>query len=161
MIKRFFFFCAFADHDFLIQPTVFAEHTAVSSSTHQCPYMAYYGLVHSSSSNSIGSVSDGSNFSNRWGAPSGPCEMPTSYTFGAMNPQHLDWEHYNSRFLANGSHLSASDQPSTSSLTTRSFRVNSDVPRSGLFVHPSVASHRCVESLSFTSQFVFVFLSGS
>ncbi|XP_057550767.1 E3 ubiquitin-protein ligase IPI1-like isoform X2 [Amaranthus tricolor] len=128
-------------HDFLVQPAVFAEHTAVSSSTHQCPYMAYYGPVHSSSSNSVGSVSDGSNFSNRWGAPSGPSEMPTSYTFGATDPHHHGWEHHNLRFLANGSRLSASDQPSTPSLTTRSSRVNSDVQRSGLFVHPSVASH--------------------
>lgn len=136
--------CAFADHDFLGQQAVFAEHTAVSSSTHQCPYVAYYGPVHSSSSNSVGSVSDGSNFSNRWGGPSGPSEIPSSYTFAAMDPHYHGWEHHSVSFSANGNRLGGSDQPPVPYLTPRSSRVNSDLPRLGSFVHPFVISHRYV-----------------
>ncbi|KMT14228.1 hypothetical protein BVRB_4g075870 [Beta vulgaris subsp. vulgaris] len=130
-----------AYHDFLGQQAVFAEHTAVSSSTHQCPYVAYYGPVHSSSSNSVGSVSDGSNFSNRWGGPSGPSEIPSSYTFAAMDPHYHGWEHHSVSFSANGNRLGGSDQPPVPYLTPRSSRVNSDLPRLGSFVHPFVISH--------------------
>ncbi|XP_021772863.1 E3 ubiquitin-protein ligase RFI2-like [Chenopodium quinoa] len=128
-------------HDFLGQQAVYAEHTAVSSSTHQCPYVAYYGPIHSSSSNSVGSVSDGSNFNNRWGGPSGPSEMPTSYAFAAMDPHYHGWEQQSLSFSSNGNRLGASDQPSAPSLTSRSSRVNSDLSRSGSFVHPFVVSH--------------------
>lgn len=137
-----FFIGAFADRDFLVQHAVFTEHSTISSSPHQCPYMAYYGPVHSSSSSSVGSVSDGSSFGNRWGGPSGASEIPTSYTFAAMDPHYHGWEHHSQSFPANGSHLGASDQTSAPSLTTRSSRMNSDIPRSGSFVHPFVISHR-------------------
>ncbi|XP_021839483.2 E3 ubiquitin-protein ligase IPI1 isoform X2 [Spinacia oleracea] len=130
-----------AYHDFLGQQAVFAEHTAVSSSTHQCPYVAYYGPIHSSSSNSVGSVSDGSNYSNRWGGPSGPNEMPNSYAFTGMDPHYHGWEQHSLSFSASGTRLGASDQPSAPSLTPRSSRVNSDLSRSGSFVHPFVINH--------------------
>ncbi|XP_057540109.1 E3 ubiquitin-protein ligase RFI2-like isoform X2 [Amaranthus tricolor] len=130
-----------AYRDFLVQHAVFTEHSTISSSPHQCPYMAYYGPVHSSSSSSVGSVSDGSSFGNRWGGPSGASEIPTSYTFAAMDPHYHGWEHHSQSFPANGTHLGASDQTSAPSLTTRSSRINSDIPRSGSFVHPFIISH--------------------
>ncbi|KAL2941074.1 E3 ubiquitin-protein ligase RFI2 [Bienertia sinuspersici] len=128
------------DHDFMGQHAVFAEHTAVSSSTHQCPYVAYYGPIHSSS-NSVGSVSDGSNFSNRWGGPSGPSEMPSSYAFPAVDPHYHGWEHQSLSFSANNNRLGGSDQPSAPSLTPRASRGNPDLTRSGSFVHPFIVNH--------------------
>lgn len=135
-------------HDLLGQHAVFAEHTAVSSSTHPCPYVAYYGPIHSSSSNSLESVSDSSSFSSHWGGPSGSSEVPASYSFAAMDPHYHSWEHHSLPVSATGSRLSGSDQPSLPSMTQRSSRVHSDIPRSGSFVHPFVASQRVGSSVT-------------
>ncbi|KAK9735469.1 hypothetical protein RND81_04G207400 [Saponaria officinalis] len=127
--------------DLLGQHAVFAEHTAVSSSTHQCPYIAYYGPLHSSSSNSVTSVSDGLNFSNRWSSPSGSNELQTSYAFAAMEPHLQGWEHHSMTFSAPGSRSGVSDQSSAPPVSQRSSRTNADLARSGSFVHPFVMSH--------------------
>ncbi|KAH9626127.1 hypothetical protein KSS87_016027 [Heliosperma pusillum] len=134
-------FSSTAFQDLLGQHPVFAEHTAVSSSAHQCPYVAYYGPLHSASSSSVASVSDGPNFSNRWGGVSGPGELQTSYAFAAMEPHYQGWEHHSMPFLATGSRLGASDQPSAPFVDQRSSRANADLPRSGSFLHPFVMSH--------------------
>ncbi|KAL9233317.1 hypothetical protein vseg_008335 [Gypsophila vaccaria] len=127
--------------DLLGQHAVFAEHTAVSSSAHQCPYVAYYGPLHSSSSNSVTSVSDGLNFSNRWSSPSGPNELQTSYAFAAMEPHLQGWEHHSMTFSATGSRSGVSDQSSAPPVNQRSSRANADLQRSGSYVHPFVMSH--------------------
>ncbi|KAB5529262.1 hypothetical protein DKX38_019343 [Salix brachista] len=63
-------------HDLLGQHAIFAEHTAaVSSATHPCPYIAYVGPIHPSSSNSSGSVSDVFSFNSHWNGPSVPSGM--------------------------------------------------------------------------------------
>ncbi|GAB2287309.1 hypothetical protein Dimus_021690 [Dionaea muscipula] len=128
-----------AYHDFLGQSAVFAEHTAVSSAAHPCPYFAYYGPFHSSSSSSAGSVSDGSTFSNHWsGPPSGSIDMPTSYGFPATDPHYHNWEHHLS---TTGSQIGNAEQPSVGSITQQSYRSNTDAARSGSFVHPIFVSH--------------------
>lgn len=137
-----------AYHDLLGQHAVFAEHTAVSSSTHPCPYVAYYGPIHSSSSNSLESVSDSSTFSNHWAGPSGSSEIPGSYAFAAMDPHYHSWEHHSLPVSAPGSRLGGSDQPSVPSLTQRSSRAHSDIPRPGSFVHPFIASQRVGSSVT-------------
>ncbi|KAH9626238.1 hypothetical protein KSS87_018030 [Heliosperma pusillum] len=129
-----------AYQDLLGQHAVFAEHSAVSSSAHQCPYVAYYGPVHSSSSNSAVSA-EGLNFSNQWGCPPGPSEVQSSYTYPAVETQYHGWEQHSMPFSAISSRLGASDQPFASSVRQRSSRANADLSRSGSFVHPSGMNH--------------------
>ncbi|KAL1549774.1 E3 ubiquitin-protein ligase RFI2-like isoform X1 [Salvia divinorum] len=64
-----------AYHDHVGHHTLFAEHGPVSSTTHPCPYIAYFGTIHTSSSTSSGNVSDGSNFSNHWSGLPAPSEI--------------------------------------------------------------------------------------
>uniref|UniRef100_A0A5B6ZH19 RING-type domain-containing protein n=1 Tax=Davidia involucrata TaxID=16924 RepID=A0A5B6ZH19_DAVIN len=134
-------FSSTAYHDLLGQHTIFAEHTAISSATHPCPYVAYVGPIHPSSSNSGGSVSDGSNFNSHWNGPSVPSDMPTSYTFPAMDLHYQSWEHHSPPFPATSSRIGGADQPSVPSVTQRAARANSDIPRSGSFMHPFVVGH--------------------
>ncbi|XP_074320921.1 E3 ubiquitin-protein ligase RFI2-like [Silene latifolia] len=129
-----------AYQDLLGQHAVFAEHSAVSSSAHQCPYVAYYGPLHSSSSNSVVSA-DGLNFSNQWGCPPGPSELQSSYTFPAVETQYHGWEHHSMPFSATSSRLGGSDLPSAPSVHQRSSRANADLSRSGSFVHASAMNH--------------------
>ncbi|XP_075657506.1 E3 ubiquitin-protein ligase RFI2 [Castanea sativa] len=128
-------FSSSAYHDLLGQHAIFAEHTAVSS-THPCPYIAYFGPIHPSSSNSNGNVSEASSLNNHWG-PSVPSEMPTSYAFPAMDPHYHGWEHHSSSFPTSSSRIAAPEQPSVLPGTQRSARTSSDIPRSGSFMHPS------------------------
>ncbi|XP_028780915.1 E3 ubiquitin-protein ligase RFI2 isoform X2 [Neltuma alba] len=101
-----------AYHDVLGQHAMFAEHTAVSSASHPCPYIAYFGPVHPSSSNSGGTVSEASNY-NHWNGSS----LPTSSRVGTF------------------------DQPSLSTINQRPGRGGSDVPRSRSFMHPFLVGH--------------------
>ncbi|KAL7003104.1 hypothetical protein U1Q18_004261 [Sarracenia purpurea var. burkii] len=118
-----------AYHDLLGQHAIFAEQTAVSSAaTHPCPYFAYLGPIHPSSSSSGGSVSDGSNFNNQWNGPSVPSEMPTSYAFPAMDVRYPNW-------------MGSADHTSIPSMTHRVARSNSDIQRSGSYMHPFLVSH--------------------
>uniref|UniRef100_A0A6N2KDR9 RING-type domain-containing protein n=1 Tax=Salix viminalis TaxID=40686 RepID=A0A6N2KDR9_SALVM len=131
------------DHDLLGQHAIFAEHTAaVSSATHPCPYIAYVGPIHPSSSNSSGSVSDVSSFNSHWNGPSVPSEIPSSYAFPAMDIHYHSWEHHSPPFSATGNRIGNADQPSPPPVTQRSARTSSDLPpRSGSFVHPFLVGH--------------------
>ncbi|KAA8545183.1 hypothetical protein F0562_019928 [Nyssa sinensis] len=134
-------FSSTAYHDLLGQHAILAEHTAISSATHPCPYIAYVGPpIHPSASNSGGSVSDGSNFNSHWNGPSVPSEMPT-YAFPAMDLHYHSWEHHSPPFPTTSSRIGGADQPSVPSLTQRAARANSDIPRSGSFMHPFVVGH--------------------
>ncbi|GAB2277445.1 hypothetical protein Dimus_012151 [Dionaea muscipula] len=130
-----------AYHDFLGQYAIFAAEHTTSSAAHPCPYFAYYGPIHSSSSASGGSVSDGSTFINPWSGPSGSSEMPTSYGFPATLDPYHNWEHHPSSFSTTGVRNSNAEQPSVPSAAQRSLRPSSDVPRSGSYVHPFLVSH--------------------
>ncbi|GAV79002.1 zf-RING_2 domain-containing protein [Cephalotus follicularis] len=134
-------FSSTAYHDLLGQHAIFAEHTAVSSATHPCPYIAYFGPIHPSSSNSGGSVSDSSNFNNPWNGPSIRSDIPTSYAFPAMDLHYHNWEHHSSPLSTSSSRIGGADQPSIPSVTPRSARSGSDVPRSGSFMHPFLVGH--------------------
>ncbi|CAK9157751.1 unnamed protein product [Ilex paraguariensis] len=131
-----------ADHDLFGQHAIFAENTAVSSASHPCPYIAYFGPVHPSSSNFSGSISDGSNFNSQWSAASVTSEMPTSYGFPTADVSYHGWEHQSSAFPTMSSPLGGADQPSAPSVTHRATRANPDVPRSGSFLHPFLVGHR-------------------
>ncbi|KAJ7973333.1 RING-H2 finger protein [Quillaja saponaria] len=134
-------FSSAAYHDILGQHAIFAEHTAVSSANHSCPYIAYFGPIHPSSSNSSGSVSEASNFSNHWNAPSLPSELPTSYAFPAVDLHYHGWEHHSSPFSTTSSRLGGADHPSITPGSQRPARPNSDLSRSGSFMHPFVVGH--------------------
>ncbi|CAA3010397.1 Hypothetical predicted protein [Olea europaea subsp. europaea] len=96
-------FSSSAYHD-LGQHAISAEHTAVSSMAHPCPYIAYFGPIHPSSTSS-GTISDGSNFNNQWSAHSVP------------------------------------DQSLMPSVTQRTARTSSDIPRPGSVMHPLFVGH--------------------
>ncbi|XP_050223950.1 E3 ubiquitin-protein ligase RFI2 [Mercurialis annua] len=130
-------FSSNAYHDLLGQHAIFAEHTApASSATHPCPYIAYIGPIHPSSSNSSGSVPDGSNYNNHWNGPSAPGEIPSSYGFPAMY-----WEHQSHPLSTSSTRIGGADQPSIPPVTQRPARNSSDHPRSGSFVHQFVNGH--------------------
>ena len=124
--------------DIIEQNTVFAEHTAVSSASHSpCPYVAYLGPVHPSSSNSGGNASEAPNF-NLWNSSSVPSDMQNSYTFPAMDFHYQSWEHHTPPFSTASSRLIAADQSSVSPGNQRPFRGASDVQRSGPVLHPFI-----------------------
>lgn len=133
-------FSSIAYPDIIGQHAAFAEHTAVSSASHPCPYVAYFGPIHPSSSNSGGAVSEAPNF-NHWNGSSVPSEMPASYTFPAMDLHYHSWEHHTPPFSTASSRLVGADQPSVSPASQRPVRGGSDVPRSGSFMHPFLVGH--------------------
>ncbi|CAL0311214.1 unnamed protein product [Lupinus luteus] len=129
---------AYADHDILGQNAIFSEHTALSSGSHPCPYIAYIGPIHPSTSNPGATVSETSNF-NHWSGPPVPGDMLTSYIFPAPDHHYRTWEYH---FSSATSHLGApSDQPSVSPVTQRPARGGSEVPRSGSLMHPFLVGH--------------------
>ncbi|KAJ6883433.1 E3 ubiquitin-protein ligase RFI2-like [Populus alba x Populus x berolinensis] len=136
-------FSSNAYHDLLGQHPIFGEHTAaVSSASHPCPYIAYFGPIHPSSSNSSGSVSDVSSFNSHWNGPSVPSEIPSSYAFPAMDIHYHSWEHHSPPFSTTGNRMGNADQPSVPPVTQRSARTSSDLPpRSGSFIHPFLVGH--------------------
>ncbi|GER50438.1 RING/U-box superfamily protein, partial [Striga asiatica] len=113
-----------SNHDLLGPHAVFAEHTPVSSTSHPCPYVTYFGPIHPSSSASSGSVSDGSSFNNHWNGPSGPSptDVPSPYAFQSMDLHYQNW-----------------DQTSAYTTNTRIARNSSDIPRAGM--HPFIVGH--------------------
>ncbi|CAN1195438.1 E3 ubiquitin-protein ligase IPI1 [Linum perenne] len=127
-------------HDLLGQPAVFGEH--ISSASHSsCPYVAYFGPVHPSSSSSSSSISDGSNFNSHWSAPSEM--MPSSYGFPAVDLHYHNWgEHHSTPF----SRIGGVDQPpSLPPNTQRTARHTIGHQRGGgsfmpFVVHPSSGS---------------------
>ncbi|XP_027350153.1 E3 ubiquitin-protein ligase RFI2-like isoform X2 [Abrus precatorius] len=133
-------FSSTAYHDVLGQHALFAEHTAVSSASHPCPYIAYFGPIHPSTSNTSGAVSEASTF-NHWHGPPVPSDMPTSYTFPAVDLHYHGWEHHSSPFSSASTRLGAGDQTSVSPGSQRPARGGSEVPRSGSFVHPFLVGH--------------------
>ncbi|CAN0914155.1 E3 ubiquitin-protein ligase RFI2 [Linum grandiflorum] len=120
-------------HEMLGQPAVFAEHTtAISSASHSCPYVAYFGPVHPSSSSSSASVSDVSNFTGHWNTPS---DIPSSYGFPAVDLHYHGW----------GEHrIGGVDQPPLPPNTQRTARNSVGHQRGGsfmpFFVSPSSGS---------------------
>ncbi|KAF2307269.1 hypothetical protein GH714_025969 [Hevea brasiliensis] len=135
-------FSSNAYHDLVGQHAIFAEHTAaVSSATHPCPYIAYFGPIHPSSSNSNASVSDSSNFNNHWNGSSVPSDIPSSYAFSAMDLHYHGWEHHSPAFSTTSSRIGNPDQPSIPPVTQRPARSSSDLSRSGSFMHPFVVGH--------------------
>ncbi|KAH6762525.1 hypothetical protein C2S52_019958 [Perilla frutescens var. hirtella] len=130
-------FSSSAYHDLLGHHAVFAEHTPVSSTTHPCPYVAYFGPVHPSSTTSSTSVSDGSNYNNPWTGPSVPNEVPNSYAFPSMDMHYHSWDH--SSPFAPSNRIGGADQPLITSMTQRTARNSSDIPRAGM--HPFILGH--------------------
>ncbi|KAL6139207.1 hypothetical protein ACLB2K_064484 [Fragaria x ananassa] len=128
-------------HDLLGQHAIFAEHTAVTSAGHPCPYIAYFGPVHPSSSNSSGSISEASNFNHHWTGTTLPSELPSSYAFPAMDLHYPSWDHHSPPFSTNSNHIGGVDQTSIPSVTQRSARPSSEIPRSGSFMHPFLVGH--------------------
>ncbi|KAH6772525.1 hypothetical protein C2S51_010929 [Perilla frutescens var. frutescens] len=125
-----------AYHDLLGHHAIFAEHAPVSSTTHPCPYIAYFGPIHPSSSTSSGNISDGSSFSNHWSGMSAPSEVPNSYAFPSMDPHYQNWDR--SSHFAASNRIASADQPTIPSITQRTAR-NSDIPRPGM--HPFIVGH--------------------
>ncbi|XP_054801864.1 E3 ubiquitin-protein ligase RFI2-like [Prosopis cineraria] len=133
-------FSSSAYHDIGGQHAIFAEHTA--SASHPCPFIAYIGPIHPSSSNSAGTVSDASSsFTNPWNGPSLPNDMPASYTFPAVDLHYHSWEHHSSPFSTASSGPGTADQPSISPASQRPARGGLDTPRSGSFMHPFLVGH--------------------
>lgn len=140
------------------QHAIFAEHTAVSSGSHHCPYIAYVGPIHPSSSNSGGTVSEASNF-NHWNGSSVPNDMPASFTFPAVDLHYHGWEHHSPPFSTASSRLVAADQPSVSPGNQRPVRGGSDVPRSGSFMHPFLVGHRYLEFMYLIQIHMFAWIT--
>ncbi|KAG6437472.1 hypothetical protein SASPL_102389 [Salvia splendens] len=105
-------------------------HTPVSSATHPCPYIAYFGPVHASSTTSSTSVSDGYNYSNHWTGPSVPSEVPNSYTFPSMDVHYHNWDH--SSQFAPSNRIAGADQTLIAPMSQRTARNSSNIPRAGM-----------------------------
>ncbi|KAE8685006.1 RING/U-box superfamily protein isoform 2 [Hibiscus syriacus] len=125
-------------HELVGQHAIFSEHS--SSATR--PYIAYVGpMIHPSSSNSSGNVSDSYSFNGHWNGPSVPSEIPTSYAFPAMDLHYHSWEHHSPPFSTSTRQIGSSDQPSIPSVSQRLAMNGSDMPRPESFMHPFVVGH--------------------
>lgn len=129
-----------AYHDLIGQHAVYAEHTAMSSASNPCPYIAYFGPIHASS-NSGGPVSDSPNFNGHWNGASVPNDMHTSFAFPSVDIHYPNWEHHSSPFPTASSRIGGSDQSSVPSVTQRAARANPEIPRPGSFMHPFLVGH--------------------
>ncbi|KAJ8752514.1 hypothetical protein K2173_004802 [Erythroxylum novogranatense] len=127
--------------DLLGHHAIFGEHTAVSSGSHPCPYIAYVGPIHPPLSTSSSSVSDGSNFNNHWSVPTIPSEIPDSYAFPALDVHYQTWEHHSLPFSTTSNRIGNVDQPSIPPVPQRSARTISALQRSGSFMHPLLVGH--------------------
>ncbi|KAF8394585.1 hypothetical protein HHK36_020799 [Tetracentron sinense] len=131
-----------ADHDLLGHPAIFTEHTAAPSAARSCPYVAYFGPIQPSSSNSGESVADGPNFNHHWNGISGPSENSNSHVFPAMDLHYHSWDHHSPPFSPSSSRIGGADQTLVPSATLRPTRGDSDgIPRSGPFMHPYLLGH--------------------
>ncbi|KAL3632789.1 hypothetical protein CASFOL_025773 [Castilleja foliolosa] len=135
-------FSSNAYHDLLGHHPVFPDHTPVSSTSHPCPYVAYFGPIHPapSSASSGGSVSNGSSFNNHWNVPSGPSEvvLNSSYAaFPSMDLNYNNWDHSSSAFAAATNRIS--DQHLIPPMSQRTTRNTSDIQRPGM--HPFMLGH--------------------
>ncbi|OIW17491.1 hypothetical protein TanjilG_22603 [Lupinus angustifolius] len=128
-------FSSTAYHEIVGQHTIFAEHTAVSPASDPCPYMAYIGPIHPSTSNPGVTVSEASN-SNHWNGPPAHRRTPTTYTFPGMNIHYPSWEHHSSHLSSATGNLGApADQTSVSPSSQRL------AMGSGSFMHPFLVGH--------------------
>ncbi|KAL3750088.1 hypothetical protein ACJRO7_011122 [Eucalyptus globulus] len=128
------------DNDLRVHHAMFSEQSSVSSAAHPCPYIAYFGPIHPSTSSSNGSIPDGTNFSNPWNGPSLPSEVPNSYAFPAMDVQFHSWDQ--SPFSTSSRRIGNADQPSIPPTTVqRSSRTNSELTRPTSFMHPFLVGH--------------------
>ncbi|GMP40162.1 hypothetical protein CsSME_00010717 [Camellia sinensis var. sinensis] len=66
--------------------------------------------------------------------------MPASYPFPAVDVHYHSWQHHSSPFPTSSSHVGG-DQSLIPSVTQRAARPNSDIPRSGSFMHPFLVGH--------------------
>ncbi|KAK4796551.1 hypothetical protein SAY86_028877 [Trapa natans] len=132
-------FVSTAYHDPLAQPTLFAEHAAVSSAGHPCPYIAYFGPIHPSSSAPNGSISYVSNVNHHWNGPSAQSERQGPFVLPALNLHYHSLEHNSPPFSTSRARPGGSDPHAPNS--QRSLRTLADPPTSGSFMHPFVASN--------------------
>ncbi|KAK4771580.1 hypothetical protein SAY87_032112 [Trapa incisa] len=134
-------FTTTAYHDPLAQSALFAEHSAVTSAAHPCPYIAYFGPIHPSSSAPNVSISDASNVNNHWNGPSAQSEGPGPFVFPALNLHYHSLEHNSPPFSTSHARPGGPDPPSVATTSRRSLRTLADRPTSGSFMHPFVASN--------------------
>lgn len=59
-----------------------------------------------------------------------------------MDVNYHSWDHHSSPFPPLSSRVGGADQPSVPSVTHRPARPNSEVQRSGSFIHPFLVGHR-------------------
>lgn len=130
-----------ADHDPLGQHAPFAEHSAIPSAAHTCPYIAYFGPIHPSASTPNGSVSDASSVNINWNGPSAQSQVPSSYAFPPVDLHYHSWENHSPPFSTGRGRSGGSDPPSIASNSQMSARTNPDLSHSGSFLHPYVG-HR-------------------
>ncbi|MED6131421.1 hypothetical protein PIB30_009901 [Stylosanthes scabra] len=129
------------------QHAIFPEHNAtLSSDNHHCPYIAYFGAIHPSSSNSGGNVSETSSF-NHWNGSSVHSDLPTSYTYPTVDLHYHSWEQHSPPFSTHNSRLVASDHRSISPRTQRPSRGGSEVSSSSSYMHP-LAGHSSASTVS-------------
>ncbi|CAH8259458.1 unnamed protein product [Arabidopsis lyrata] len=133
-------------HDLLGQQGYYTE-PAAPTAGHPCPYVTYFGPVHSSSSSSGGAagVSDSSSFSSHWNTGSSVSgEVPTPYGF-PVDPHYHGWDYHPppppppQHFSASGPHVGSPTQPTPPPAAARTSRTNgSDVirPRPPHFTRP-------------------------
>ncbi|KAJ0244451.1 hypothetical protein HA466_0190810 [Hirschfeldia incana] len=116
--------------------------TEPATAGHPCPYVAYFGPVHSSSSSSAG-VSDSSSFPSHWNT--GSSEVPPPYGFH-VDPHYHGWDYHHSPPPPppppqHFSHVGSPTHPTPPPSAARTSRANggSDAirPRPPHFMRPS------------------------
>ncbi|KAL6968518.1 hypothetical protein U1Q18_034322 [Sarracenia purpurea var. burkii] len=127
-------------HNIHRRNALFAEHTAASSVAHS--YLAYFGPIPPSLSNSTNESVEDLNFNHRWNAISGPNEIFTAQGFPVIDIQYHSWGQHSHPFSSNSGHINSTDQASVPPATLRSTRAEYDaMTRSGSSVHPFVYGH--------------------
>ncbi|XP_056845544.1 E3 ubiquitin-protein ligase RFI2-like isoform X2 [Raphanus sativus] len=139
---------SFEDGDFSPSSCYFTEPPAAAPTAgHPCPYVTYFGPVHSSSS-STGPVSDSSSFPSHWNTGSG--DVPPPYGF-PVDPHYHGWDYHHHSPPPppppqHFSHVGSPTRPTPPPAAARTSRANgggSDVvrPRPPHFMRPTYHAH--------------------
>ena len=115
------------------------QQTSASSVAHS--YVAYFGPIPPTSSNTNESVED-PNSNHSWNGLSGHNQFITAHTFPVIDIHHQSQGHHSHPFPAIGGHVNSADQASVPPATSRSTRGEYDaMTRSGSFMHPFIYGH--------------------
>ncbi|KAJ6852654.1 uncharacterized protein M6B38_253875 [Iris pallida] len=132
---------------------MFTGDPATSSTSHQCPYLAFMPPLQSSSSSNhpipAESHNDGPTFHHHWSHTPRQTDVQTPHVLPAVDLHYHNWEHRSPIYSQASNHSSGSNHDTDSSATVRAVRLDLDSQtRTASPVHHFVVGHGSSSSRS-------------